>query len=312
MVKIGSPVAPSATLDVARNTASTTAAFRGTNYDCFFNTGSTEDSYINGGKNNSNVIISNINGGKTGIGVYPSITDGVLDVNGRMQIRSGGDNIHSAGIWLNKNDNSAKEAFLGMIDGVHVGFANTNGSLSFSMNTQTGSLKINGDEGSGGQVLTSNGSGLAPTWQSLPPAGAGSLFEKSFSFTQSAPLNLNCNNCVGDMIPTGVAVISITVPSKVLISYSGLVEPLSTGLLSSDTRAMISLAILNSSGLVFADDYKMMAFRDGGSSFSKTTRLVSLSPGNYTLKMSAQQGSGSGNPGTDFTHGVITAIILEQ
>ena len=86
-----------------------------------------------------------------------------LDIGNRMRIRSGGNNFASAGLWLNNNANT-EAAFIGMEDDTHVGFFGNGGSgWRFSMNIQTGALKINGTEGTAGQLLTSGGTG-APAW----------------------------------------------------------------------------------------------------------------------------------------------------
>lgn len=87
----------------------------------------------------------------------------LLDISNRMRIRSGGNNSVSAGLWLNNNANT-ETAFIGMEDDTHVGFyGNTGAGWKFSMNTQTGALKVNGTEGAAGQILTSGGTG-APAW----------------------------------------------------------------------------------------------------------------------------------------------------
>ncbi|MEO6252232.1 MAG: hypothetical protein ABIO79_02970 [Ferruginibacter sp.] len=88
-----------------------------------------------------------------------------LDVNNRMRIRSGGNNTVSAGLWLNDNANNLA-AFIGMEDDTHVGVFGIGTGWKFGMNTQTGSLKINGAEGQAGQVLQSNGNSTAASWAS--------------------------------------------------------------------------------------------------------------------------------------------------
>ncbi len=89
-----------------------------------------------------------------------------LDINNRMRIRGGGNNSISAGLWLNNNTNT-EAAFIGMEDDTHVGlFGNNGAGWRFGMNTQTGALKINGTEGTAGQVLQSNGNGATASWAS--------------------------------------------------------------------------------------------------------------------------------------------------
>jgi Chaperone of endosialidase len=60
---------PTGTLDVARGSGPDgTALFRGTTHASSFNFGTTEHTYIRGGKNGSHVIINDITGGDVGIG----------------------------------------------------------------------------------------------------------------------------------------------------------------------------------------------------------------------------------------------------
>jgi hypothetical protein len=94
--------------------------------------------------------------GNVGIGVTdPSFK---LDISDRMRIRSGG-GFSSAGLYLNNNNNTASPAFIGMDDDTHVGFWGSGVGWRFTMNTQTGALKVNGSEGQAGQVLSSTGGG---------------------------------------------------------------------------------------------------------------------------------------------------------
>jgi hypothetical protein len=99
--------------------------------------------------------------GNVGIGNNPAYR---LDVNGRMRIRSGGTNFTSAGIWLNNNSN-VEAAFVGMQDDTHVGF-NYNGS-NFSLNTQTGAIRLNSIEGDAGDVMQSSGPNGVAQWASM-------------------------------------------------------------------------------------------------------------------------------------------------
>ncbi len=71
-----------------------------TNYSHFF-FGANEDTYIRAGKNNGNVILNDITGGKVGIGAFP--TRAILEQNGSVGSTAaifGGD---GAGISLQKN-----------------------------------------------------------------------------------------------------------------------------------------------------------------------------------------------------------------
>ncbi len=60
--------------------------------------------------------------GNGNVGIGTGDAEYRLDVNGRMRIRSGGDIINSAGIWLNNTANNASPAFIGMESDDGVGF----------------------------------------------------------------------------------------------------------------------------------------------------------------------------------------------
>lgn len=110
--------------------------------------------------NNTRMVLTSL--GRLGIGNFdPGY---ILDVNGRMRIRAGADINNTAGIWLNNNAN-ALASFIGMADDTHVGFYGVVSGFNFSMNTNSGALKLNGSEGTPGQVITSNGSS-SQQWKS--------------------------------------------------------------------------------------------------------------------------------------------------
>ena len=76
---------PSARLDVKNDIDLSTAIFQGTLYNSIFSKDLDEHTYINGGKNNSNVYINdNALLGRVAIGAIPN-PDQILDVNGRMK-----------------------------------------------------------------------------------------------------------------------------------------------------------------------------------------------------------------------------------
>jgi hypothetical protein len=100
--------------------------------------------------------------GNVGIGMTDPAY--VLDVSGRMRIR--GKPGFTAGLWLNNEANTALASFVGMQADNQVGFFGF-GSAGWGllMNTQTGAISVGGNAGQPGQVLTSNGTGAAPSWQ---------------------------------------------------------------------------------------------------------------------------------------------------
>ena len=135
---------------------------------------------------NSNALWIDNASNNVGIGVTdPSY---LLDVGQRMRLRSGGNNSVSAGIHFNNNANNIA-AFVGMEDDTHIGFFGNNGAgWKFGMNTINGALKVNGDEGQAGQVITSNGSAAAQ-WKSS---------------TNLLNQRTNMNNDTGEITPGNV------------------------------------------------------------------------------------------------------------
>lgn len=68
----------------------------------------------------------------------------ILDVNGRMRIRSGGSNPSSAGVWLNNNANTSSPGFVGMESDGAIGFYGdvTPNGWGLVMNIATGNVGI--------------------------------------------------------------------------------------------------------------------------------------------------------------------------
>jgi hypothetical protein len=185
---------PIATLDVARGNAfEGTAVFRGTTYNSHINYGTDEDTYIRAGKANCNVILNDITGGKVGIGT--SSPQYMLDVAGRGRIRS---DANTAGIYFNSFDNSVLAGFVGMEADNYIGFWGNPIGWNFSMNTQTGALKINGSEGQPGQILRSNGGGSSPTWMNKPYVA---WYNQSSTIQlQGSVLSINIPNVNGQVL----------------------------------------------------------------------------------------------------------------
>jgi hypothetical protein len=174
-----------ATLDVRKLTNSINSVFSGSNFPSVFCYGYDDDAYLRGGNTNSKLILNDIPGGLVGIGVEPAVADYILDVNGPMRIRSGPGG-SSAGIWLNKTNNSGVAGFIGMEDDSHIGFYGNVTGWKFSLNTASGAIKINGSEGDSAKVLQSNGSGSSPSWVVPTNALANSVFATTGSVAVTA------------------------------------------------------------------------------------------------------------------------------
>jgi hypothetical protein len=146
--------------------------------------------------------------GNVGIG----ITDPAykLDVGARMRIRATPG--FTAGLWLNNDANNASPAFIGMFSDNQVGFYGSGGAgWGLLMNTQTGAVSFGGNAGQPGQVLTSNGTGAAPTWQG---GGSSNVFIARQSTNSTSIVSGQTD------IPDLVANFTLPVSSRVLFQYS--------------------------------------------------------------------------------------------
>ena len=98
--------------------------------------------------------ITVLRNGKTGIGVLEPAY--LLDLAGRMRIRGGGTGSTSAGIWLNKNDNSGLLGFLGVDGNNDIGIYSNTSGWSFVVDDATGNVTVKGTVKANGVTLTSD------------------------------------------------------------------------------------------------------------------------------------------------------------
>jgi hypothetical protein len=147
--------------------------------------------------------------GNIGIGISDAAYK--LDVGDRMRIRATPG--YTAGIWLNNEANTALASFVGLQADNQVGFFGFGSAgWGFLMNTQNGAISVGGSTGVAGQVLTSNGSGSAPSWQG--GAGGG----KPFVVRPSANSpDLGTSGRVD--VPGMVANFTLTTPSQVVFQF---------------------------------------------------------------------------------------------
>jgi len=159
----------------------------------------------------SRMLLSDI--GYLGIGnINPAY---ILDVSGRMRIRSGGNNFTSAGIWFNNSGNN-EAAFMGMQDDLHVGFwGQAASSWKFSMNIVTGTLTINGSEGTNNYALTSMGPNTPTEWRSPTKF----LYDNTQMKTQTSDLTMT-SFTTGTAIPNLSYTFTVTGNAKVIVSSS--------------------------------------------------------------------------------------------
>ncbi len=242
--------------------------------------------------------------GNVGIGTanpqYP------LDINGRMRLS--GTSPNDPGTWL--NDAGVDRAFIGLENNNYVGFYGNQGAgWKFSMNTQTGALKINGSEGQAGQTIISNGA-AAPSWGSI----SSWLFNNMYQINQTA--NLNAAQCLCTPTLPGMSTtdfsLAITTNSKLIISAHVNAKAFSCFGCGS-THITLGTQIYQN-GFTFSGTSSPSSEGDiaNGLGYSLTTglRIVDVTPGNYTFRTYIYNEFG---PATvEFSAGRLVIVVVPQ
>lgn len=383
LIGIGT-ISPGASLDVARGApGSVTANFHGSANISHFNFGTDEDTYIRAGKNNRNVILNDIPGGKVGIGLSSPtaklsvsadgnelagtassntlrINAGILgtsagdeislanigyissnnsslgirayrrsagtdwtstafligndvdntvragggfialsangnigigvadpgvklDIAGRMKIRYGPDG--EAGVWLNNTANTNIAAFMGLENDTYVGLYGGGAGWKFVMNTQTGGLKINGTEGTAGQVLISNGTGNAAGYTTI-----GNVVT-SFIKHGSGSAVLLYNLGIDYLLPQLSHTITLTRRSRIIISGNLSLYMVLTCTGCGDPAGRFKLKV--NGALVSEQNYTVSNASFGNASFCNY--MVDLNAGTHTIEFFAMVYAGQGH-----------------
>jgi len=228
--------------------------------------------------------------GTGNVGIGTSSPGYLLDVAQRMRLRSGGNNSVSAGLWLNNNSNT-EAAFIGMEDDTHVGlFGNTPAGWKFSMNTNTGALKINGSEGQAGQFLKSGGSS-APSW-----ATVGSMIKTAYALGPSTATVVMNTNTWTTIPANSPLTITVDVKSRLVISgnfslYGPQCSPCSNGW---GRFAIIvgNFFIHNSNPDGFSTVF-MEA--NGEGAYTLSNIMYDVQPGTYTIEFLAIRNAAGNN-----------------
>ena len=234
--------------------------------------------------------------GNVGIGMYPFYP---LDINGRMRLS--GTNPFDPGIWF--NDAGSDRAFIGLENNNYVGFYGAQAGWRFTMNTQTGALKVNGSEGQAGQVLQSAGSGAAPNWSSV----SSWLFNNIHQITQTAPITISGSEGIPGM---HYADYSVVVPStsKMIISFDAKIE--SIGCFGCSGSFAFFQTYISRDGNAYS---LINGNGDAGNAelATVTTGIVVLTvpPGTYTF---FTFGANRGGPAVRFTDGKLLVVVIPQ
>jgi hypothetical protein len=107
----------------------------------------------NGEETRSNAVTV-LRNGNTGIGLLDPAYR--LELAGRMRIRSGANASTSAGVWLNRNDNSGLLGFIGVDGNNDIGIFSSASNWSFLVNTTNGNAWVKGTVTANGVTLTSD------------------------------------------------------------------------------------------------------------------------------------------------------------
>ncbi len=234
--------------------------------------------------------------GNVGIGMYPFYP---LDINGRMRLS--GTNPFDPGIWF--NDAGLDRAFIGLENNNYVGFYGAQAGWRFTMNTQTGALKVNGSEGQAGQVLQSGGSGAAPNWSSV----SSWLFNNIHQITQTAPIDITGSEGIPGM---HYANYSVVVPStsKMILSFDAKIE--SIGCFGCGGSFAFFQTYISRDGNAYS---LINGNGDAGNAELATVTtgiaVLTVPPGTYTF---FTFGANRGGPAIRFTDAKLLIVVIPQ
>jgi len=211
--------------------------------------------------------------GNTGIGVSDPAY--LLDISNRMRIR--GKPGFTAGIWLNNEANTGIPAFIGMQADNQVGLYGSGTGWSFLMNTQTGAVSFGGNAGQPGQVLTSNGTGGAPSWQDA----RGS---KLFYYAQPPPPSIAEFSDNEVDIPGAIANFTIVSAARVKFNYSSDVFARSC-FACGDKRVLLRLRQNISGGTTLINQVASVIPNAQTMTVVSGPVVLDLAPGTYSYKL---------------------------
>lgn len=202
----------------------------------------------------------------------------LLDVNGRMRIRSGGNDAVSAGIWFNDH-NQNQIGFVGMENNNFIGlFGNTTG-WKFSMNVNNGALKVNGNSGIAGDILQSNGPDGAAAWMAL-----SDIMQIKFSNTLQSSSTLT-SSTDHFFFTTHNQTITVNRNARLLINVNGVI---SAGGCPFDCLAtdVIALVVAVNGTAFLTDSYKIDDF--GYEKIRIANLVYDVGPGTHTVTFEAK------------------------
>ncbi len=295
-LKLGSGVA-GANLDVARGTNDGgTAIFRGTTHVSHFNHSVNEHTYIRAGKNNSFVILNDIPGGRVGINyANPNAPLGFAPATGKkITLYPGGTGdvgfaVQGNLLQIYSDHPNADIAF---------GYDQAGVMTERFRMRGNGALWVNGNAGSPGQVLQSNGDGVSPTWSQ--PTNV--LYNNTVFLDNNTQLVLTTSDWVA--IPGLNHTFTVAGNAKVLITFS--IYTASGACFGCGASTMYIDVNLNG-GLVsrFVENVANGATH----SFAGTTYVL-VGAGTHTIQFLGSRGGSDGYMGHPFqaSHAILQII----
>ena len=290
------PIVPGATLDVPRgNNVGGTAIFRGTTHVSHFNYSTGENTYIRGGKDNAVVILNDIPGGRVGIGTStPNERLGFpAEVGKKITLypSSTGDYGFAIAPYLLQmyTDNSSADIAFGYDQ---AGVFNER----FRMKGN-GAFVVNGNLGSPGQVLQTNGDAV-PTWTN--PTNL--LYSNTVKLDNNTTLELTTSDWVP--IPGLSYTFNTPTNTKVVISFSIYTH---SGACVGCSQSTAYIDVNVDGGL--AERFITNVANGSTVSFAGTT-LVQVGPGSHTINFLGSRSGSNMYMGHNFqaSHAILQII----
>jgi hypothetical protein len=270
---------PQSRLDVRRGTEYATAEFWGTETvngasNTYFNAGALEYTYIRGNK----IILNDIPGGKVGIGVEPFISDGVLDIGGRVRIR--GAEPQTTAVYFTMLDNHNLGGYIGT-SATNPGYLlinNGTAGYEFGINYQTGAVKMGMNQsGTAGQLLVSGGPGNSPKWRSP----LNMLFNNTTIIRVTGDQFINSSTAV-DLNGMSRLITVSSATANILFSYNIVLDG------DNDNAGTIMDIVLD--GVIMSRSIHLV----GNNRNTVTgTMVIPTTSGNHTIKMMASSLNGA-------------------
>lgn len=301
----------SATLDVNRGTAGWgTAAFRGTSNISHFNFGTDEDTYIRAGKNNRNVILNDIPGGKVGIGTNnPNAPLGFPAALGKkITLYPGGTGdvgfaVQGNLLQIYSDHPNADIAF---------GYDQAGVMTERFRMKANGALAVNGNTGQPKQLLVSNGSGAASSWIT-----AGNLMKTSYA-TSGGTMSVTSTSWVEVPLnqPSNAITMNVDVRSRLIISAHfmawGPFCPVGCG----DGGADITIEV-DGSLVIASYDGGITSLVAGGNSNGAaniSNYFYDVNPGSHSIKFKTKRRSNRATNNLEFfecTEATVIALPID-